>query len=206
MSTDGWKNFGRYGANRDPGNVHGREALAGALEDTLERMIIDGGIKSPATTRRGLSARMNYLTNTQGGAQAMAEAGITASRPTLRAWTSGTQRPRPENLEAIDTAYWNLRAANVLAHPGAFKAHLNRGGRGTRVEIHPIDQTFVDEPRRRDNLRVRRIQVRYVWDAAVDALAAGDLGEFELIWDDIIAELDSDWGAYTYVAHIGLGA
>lgn len=22
MSTDGWKNFGRYGADRDPGNVH----------------------------------------------------------------------------------------------------------------------------------------------------------------------------------------
>ncbi|SEM87975.1 hypothetical protein SAMN05414137_1942, partial [Streptacidiphilus jiangxiensis] len=27
MSTDGWKNFGRYGANRDPGNVHGAVAL-----------------------------------------------------------------------------------------------------------------------------------------------------------------------------------
>jgi hypothetical protein len=37
-------------------------------------------------------------------------------------------------------------------------------------------------------------------------LAAGDLDELERIWDDIIAELDSDWGAYTYVAHVGLGA
>ncbi|MFK4272519.1 hypothetical protein [Streptomyces milbemycinicus] len=206
MSTDGWKNFGKYGANLDPGNIHGKYALGRALEDALERMIIHGGIKSPASTRRGLMARMKYLTTTSGGAQAMADAGITATRPTIRAWTKGKQRPRPENAEAIDTAYWNLRAANILANPGALKQHLNRGGQGTKVEIHPINQDVVLPTRRRDNLRVRRFQVRYVWDAAVDALVAGDIAELEQIWDDIIAELDSDWGAYTYVAHIGLGA
>lgn len=206
MSTDGWKNFNHYGAGRDPGNIHGREALGRALEDALERMIIDGGIKSPASTRRGITARMRYLTTTSGGAQAMAEAGITATRPTLRAWTRGTRRPRPENAEAIDTAYWNLRAANVRFNPGAFKQHLNRGGRGTQVEIRPVDQTLVDDHARRDNLELRRVQVRYVWDAAVDAMFAADLAELEQIWDDIIADLDSDWGAYTYVSHIGLGA
>ncbi|SEM87535.1 hypothetical protein [Streptacidiphilus jiangxiensis] len=206
MSTDGWKNFGRYGANRDPGNVHGAVALAQALEDALERMIIDGGIRSPATTRRGLMARMNYLNTTAGGAQALADAGVTAHPSTLRAWTRGARSPRPENLEAVDTAYWNLRAANVLANPGALKQHLNRGGQGTRVEIHPINQAVVDAPRRRDNLRVRKLQVRYVWDAAVDALVDGNLGALEDVWDDVIADLDSDWGAYTYVGHIGLGA
>jgi hypothetical protein len=206
MSTDGWRNFGAYGADRDPGNVHGKVALGRALEDTLERMIIHGGIKSPASTRRGLMARMRYLTSTQGGPQALADAGITASRATIRAWTLGIRHPRPQNQEAIDTAYWNLRAANVLANPGGLKQRLNRGGQGTRVEIHPINQNVVDEHARRDNLRVRRMQVRYVWDAAVDALVSGDLDELEQIWDDIIAELDSDWGAYTYVAHIGLGA
>ena len=206
MSTDGWKNFGRYGADLDPGNVHGKYALGRALEDALERMIIEGGIKSPVTTRRGLMARMKYLTTTSGGAQAMADADLTATRPTLRAWAKGKQNPRPENAEAIDTAYWNLRAANILANPGALKQHLNHDGQGTKMEIHPIDQTLVEEPRRRDNLRVRKLQVRYVWDAAVDALVDGDLGALEDVWDDIIAELDSDWGAYTYVAHIGLGA
>jgi hypothetical protein len=206
MSTNGWKNFGAYGADRDPGNVHGKTALGRALEDVLERMIIDGGIKSAATTRRGLTARMRYLTTTQGGAQAMADAGITASRATIRAWTTGRQRPRPDNLEAIDTAYWNLRATNVLTNPSGLKQHLNRAGQGTRVEIHPINQDVVDEHARRNNLRVRRIRVRYVWDAAVDALAAGDVDELEQIWDDIIADLDSDWGAYTYVGYVGLGA
>ncbi|WP_330351645.1 hypothetical protein [Streptomyces sp. NBC_00582] len=206
MSTDGWKNFGTYGANRDPGNIHGKYALGRALEDALERMIIHGGIRSPASTRRGLMARMNYLTTTGGGAQAMAEAGITATRPTIRAWTRGTQHPRPENQEAIDTAYWNLRANNILNNPGALKQHLNRGGHGTEVEIHPINQDVVEAPRRRSNLRVRRFQVRYIWDDAVDAFVAGDIAGLEEIWDDIIGELDSDWGAYTYVAHIGLGA
>ena len=206
MSTDGWKNFGTYGANRDPGNVHGAIALARALEDTLERMIIDGGVRSPVTTPRGLTARMNYLTTSRNGAQALTDAGITATPATIRAWTRGRQRPRADNLEMIDTAYWNLRARNVLASPGALKQHLNRGGRGTAMEIHPVNQQVVDEHARRNNLRLRRLQVRYIWDTAVDALAAGSLDALEDVWDDVIAELDSDWGAYTYVSHIGLGA
>lgn len=206
MSTDGWRHFGHYGADRDPGNVHGKVALGRALEDALERMIVEGGIKSPVTTRRGLKARMRYLTTTKGGPQALADAGISATRATLRAWTKGTQRPRPANLEAIDTAYWTLRAHNVLASPGALKQHLNRGGRGTAMEIHPVNQDVVIESRRRDNLRMRRLQVRYIWDDAVDALVARDEAMLADIWDDVIAELDSDWGAYTYVSHIGLGA
>lgn len=83
----------------------------------LERMIIDGGIKSPAGTRRGQTARMKYLTTTKGGAQALADAGVTAAPATIRAWTKGKQRPRPANLEAIDTAYWNLRAHKSCPAP-----------------------------------------------------------------------------------------
>ncbi|MFJ6776276.1 hypothetical protein ACIQOV_35860 [Kitasatospora sp. NPDC091257] len=206
MSTDGWKNFGRYGADRDRGNVHGSVALGRALEDVLERMIIEGGIKSPPSTRRGLTARMRYLMTHKGGREALTEAGVTAAASTIRAWTKGTQRPRPANADAIDTAYWNLRAANVLNNPAILKAYLNRDGRGTRIEIHPINQDVVDEPRRRDNLRVRSFQARYIWDDAVDALTTGDADTLESIWDDIIADLDSDYGAYQYVSHVGLGA
>ncbi|WP_405021613.1 hypothetical protein OHV05_35195 (plasmid) [Kitasatospora sp. NBC_00070] len=156
-------------------------------------------------TRRGLGARMRYLRTTKGGAPALREAGVTATPATIRAWANGKQTPRPATREAIDTAYWNLRAANVIANSGAFKRHLNRAGRGSRVEIHPVNQQPVDENRRRD-LRVRSFQVRYVWDDAVDALTAGDTGKLEEIWDDIIADLDSDYGAYQYVSHVGLGA
>ncbi|WP_082558177.1 hypothetical protein [Kitasatospora sp. MBT66] len=206
MSTDGWKNFGKYGAAGDPGNVHGKIALGAALEDALERMIVEGGIKSPVTTRRGMKARVRYLTSVSGGPAAMAEAGITAVPDTVKAWAKGKQMPRPENLEKIDTAYWNLRAANIMSNPGPFKQHLDNGGKGTRVEIHPINQAPVLPSRRRDNLRVRKVQVRYVWGAAVDAMVAGDTSELAKVWDDIISGLDSDWGAYLYVSHVGLGA
>lgn len=46
----GWKNFGTYGANRSLENVRGGKALGRALEDALERQILEGGIKSPVTT------------------------------------------------------------------------------------------------------------------------------------------------------------
>ena len=147
-----------------------------------------------------------YLTTTSGGAQAMADAGISASRPTIRAWATGRQRPRPENLEAIDTAYWNLRATNVLANPGALKQHLNRGGQGTRMEIHPINQDVVDEPRRRDNLRVAGSRSATSGTPQSTPSPPATSTNSKQIWDDVIAELDSDWGAYTYVAYIGLGA
>ncbi|WP_331730055.1 hypothetical protein OHV05_35495 (plasmid) [Kitasatospora sp. NBC_00070] len=93
-----------------------------------------------------------------------------------------------------------------MLNSGAFKQHLNRAGRGSKIEIHSINQQVVGENRRRDNLRVRSFQVCYVWDDAVDALTAGDAGRLAEIWEDIISELDSDYGAYLYVSHVGLGA
>ncbi|WP_338933127.1 hypothetical protein WEB32_33980 [Streptomyces netropsis] len=205
MSTDGWRQFGLYGADDTPDNVHGKNALGRALEDALERRIIEGGIKSPATTRRGLAARMRYLTNSPVGYAAMTAAGITAARKTIGRWKKGTQRPNPANLEKLDTAYWALRAHKVLNNLGAFKQHLYNHGAGTVVEIHPVNQAPVLPSRRRD-LQMRTLTVRYVWDSAVDAMKEGDVDALKDIWDDIIAEMDSDWGAYTYVSHIGLGA
>ncbi|MGW1496129.1 hypothetical protein [Streptomyces sp. NPDC002402] len=206
----GWRNFGLYGANRSAENVRGGVALGRAMEEALSRQIREGGIRSPVTTPRGLHARLNYL-HSDAGRQAMAEAGIDVKPRAMNNWFTGTQQPRPANLEKIDTAYWNLRAANVLRNPGAFKQHLNRRGRGTAVEIHPINQDLVDEDARRPNLvgdqGIRFLPaVRYIWDDAVDAMQAGDAGKLEEIWDDIISELDSEWGAYTYVSHVGLGA
>ncbi|MEU9247303.1 hypothetical protein [Streptomyces sp. NPDC048385] len=206
----GWRNFGTFGANRSPGNVRGGAALGRALEDALSRMIIEGGIKSPVTSPRGLKARLKYL-NSDAGTHALREAGITVRPRTVKNWFAGTQKPSTANLELIDTAYWNLRTRRILANLGAFKQHLNNRGRGTAVEIHPINQDLVDEHARRGNLTgdqaIRTLPaVRYIWDDAVSAMEAGDAGALEEIWDDIITELDSDWGAYTYVSHVGLGA
>ncbi|MFE9679763.1 hypothetical protein ACFYO5_37645 [Streptomyces sp. NPDC006259] len=208
--NSGWRNFGEYGANRSAENVRGGKALGRAMEDALARMILEGGIKSPVTSARGLRARLNYL-NSDAGHQALRDAGITVRPRTLKNWFAGTQHPNPANLELVDTAYWNLRTQRVLRNPGAFKQHLNNRGRGTAVEIHPVDQSLVDEHAVRRNLigeqAVRTLPaVRYIWDEAVDAREAGDQGKLEEIWDDIISELDSDWGAYTYVSYVGLGA
>ncbi|MPY60958.1 hypothetical protein [Streptomyces spongiae] len=206
----GWRNFGTYGANRSAENVRGGKALGRALEDALSRQITEGGIKSPVTSPRGLKARLNYL-NSDAGVEAMREAGITVKSRALNNWFAGTQKPNPANLELVDTAYWNLRTRRIRDNLGAFKQHLNNQGNGTAVEIHPINQAHVDEHARRPNLEgdqaIRTLPaVRYVWNDAIDAMKAGDEGKLEEIWDDIITDLDSDWGAYTYVSYIGLGA
>ena len=206
----GWKNFGTYGAKRSLENVRGGKALGRALEEALERQIIEGGIKSPVTTPRGLKARLKYL-NSDAGVEAMREAGITVKPRALKNWFAGTQKPNPANLELVDTAYWALRTQRILDNLGAFKQHLNNQGKGTAVEIHPVNQDLVDEHARRPNLMGDQAHrtlpaVRYIWDDAVDAMEAGDEGKLEEIWDDIITELDSDWGAYTYVSYVGLGA
>ncbi|MEH0656025.1 hypothetical protein QA995_42635 [Streptomyces scabiei] len=208
--NSGWRNFGTYGANRSAENVRGGKALGRAMEDALARMILEGGIKSPVTSARGLRARLNYL-NSDAGHQALRDAGVTVRPRALKNWFAGTQHPNPANLELVDTAYWNLRTQRVLRNPGAFKQHLNNQGRGTPVEIHPINQDLVDEHARRPNLMgdqaIRTLPaVRYIWDEAVDARESGDEGKLEEIWDDIISDLDSDWGAYTYVSYVGLGA
>ncbi|WP_200309335.1 hypothetical protein [Streptomyces adelaidensis] len=206
----GWKNFGTYGANRSLENVRGGIALGRALEEALERQIIDGGIKSPVTTPRGLKARLKYL-HSDAGVEALRQAGITVKSRALKNWFAGKQKPSAMNLELVDTAYWALRTRRILDNPGAFKQHLNNKRKGTAVEIHPVDQSLVDEHARRPNLEGEQAHrtlpaVRYIWDDAVDAMEAGDEGKLEEIWDDIISELDSDWGAYTYVSYVGLGA
>lgn len=206
----GWRNFGAFGANLSPENVRGGTALGRALEDALSRQITEGGIKSPVTSPRGLKARLKYL-NSDAGVQAMRDAGITVKSRALKNWFAGKQKPSPANLELVDTAYWNLRTQRILSNLGAFKQHLNNKKKGTAVEIHPINQDLVEPHAARPNLigdqAIRTLpSVRYIWDDAVDAMEAGDTMKLEEIWDDIIAELDSDWGAYTYVSYVGLGA
>ncbi|MFJ8752322.1 hypothetical protein ACIREO_23745 [Streptomyces sp. NPDC102441] len=206
----GWRNFGRLGANLSPENVRGGVALGAAMEEALSRQIREGGIRSPVTTNRGLNARLNYL-DSDAGRQAMADAGVDVTPRTMKKWFDGTQQPLPSNKEKIDTAYWGLRTDRFLNNLGAFKQHLNNRGRGTSIEIHPVNQDLVEENARRLNLigdQAHRFlpNVRYIWDDAVDAMRDGDSGKLEEIWDDVIADLDSDWGAYTYVSYVGLGA
>lgn len=188
-----WGQWQKHGAQGVPGGV--------ALAREVHRIVRSHGIASPVTTRRGLTARMRYL-DSPAGTAALVEAGVKPR--TLRDWRAGRTTPSAKSREKIDTAYWTRREQN-LVKSGWLKKHLDNGGRGRRMEIFPVDQSHVPARYQRD-VQERTIQVRYVWHDAVDAYADGDDQTLGEIWEDIIADLDSDWVAYAYVSGIGLNA
>lgn len=94
-----------------------------------------------------------------------------------------------------------MRRENVARY---LLARLNRDGRGTRVEVHPVNQSRVDRPRQRA-VEFRTMNVRN-WDRIVGAWAAGDDQEMDEAWVDQVVGLGSQWGPYEYVATIGCAA
>ncbi|MEV7275158.1 transcriptional regulator [Streptomyces bacillaris] len=187
-----WMDFGRYGAAGAPG----AEALGIAMEGMVR------GIASPVDSERGLAARLNYLTKSDAGYEAMDRAGIHVSPRTLMAWLAEERTPNKANLARLDAAYWDLRRRNVATD---LKNRLNNGGRGTRVEINPVNQTGVEQKYRRD-LAPRSVNVRGVWDRAVDAWMDDDLAELDAVWDEILDLIGSDYDGYSYVSSIGWAA
>ncbi|MEV7165853.1 transcriptional regulator [Streptomyces microflavus] len=189
-----WMDFGMYGANGAPG----AEALGTAIESMVT------GIASPVESDRGRAARLRYLTATDAGYEAMDRAGIHVSPRTLMAWLADEVVPKKDNLARLDAAYWDLRRRNVAAD---LKRRLHNGGRGTRVEINPVNQSAVDRKHQRD-LSTRSVNVRDLglWDCAVDAWMDDDLEELDAVWDEIIEDLGSDYDAYSNVSSIGWAA
>ncbi|MEU0002180.1 transcriptional regulator [Streptomyces microflavus] len=196
-----WIHFGHYGAQGAPGGE--------ALGIAMERMV--SGISSPVESERGLAARLNYLTKTDAGYEAMDRAGIHVSPRTLMAWLAEERTPNRANLARLDAAYWDLRRRNVAAD---LKRRLHNGGRGTRVEINPVNESRVDRKHQRGEGLRRRLSTRDVnvrdldlWDRAVDAWMDNDLGELDDVWQQICQDhLGTDWEAYAYVDSIGWDA
>ena len=152
-----WRDFGRYRAQ----GISGGDALGYGIE----RMVT--GIRSSPDTPRGVRARAKYL-NTPAGREAMREAGITATPRTTAAWQAGTRMPTKANRARLDSAYWTLRRRNVAAD---LKRRLYNGGRGTRIEIDPVDQSQV-HPKHRRSLNTRHLTVRpRHWDTRRRRLA-----------------------------------
>ncbi len=183
--------FGLFGAR----GVKGGEAVAHQLDR------LAGGIATPVTARRGWTARLNYLTRTPHAAQAARVAGLTVTDRTLKAWRDGRRQPSSASLAKIERAYTTVRRRNVAKH---LLKRLNRDGRGTRIEIHPLNQSQVPQPHKRV-LNMRTMNVRD-WDALVAAWAAGDAGGLEAAWDDTVVDLGSEWGSYEYVTNVGFAA
>ncbi|MCX5165429.1 transcriptional regulator [Streptomyces sp. NBC_00264] len=184
--------FGRFGAR----GIKGSDAVSRQLDDLAV------GIVTPVTAKRGLLARLHYLTKTDHSLAAAKDAGLTVTDRTLQAWLEGTRRPSKANLERIDTAYRTVRRRNVARH---LLARLNREGRGTRVEFHPLNQSQVARPLQR-MVGYRTMNVRR-WDQIVEAWAAGDVQGLDDEWTtDVLPDLGSQWGQYEYVINIGFAA
>ncbi|WP_424889089.1 transcriptional regulator [Streptomyces sp. XH2] len=182
--------FGKYGAR----GVKGSEAVARKLDE------LAGGITTPVTARRGLMARLHYLTRTAHARKAAHDAGLTVTDRTLKAWLDGRRSPSKANLERIERAYRTVRRQNVARH---LLRRLNASG-GTRVEIHPLNQSQVPRPLQRV-VEYRTMNVRR-WDRIVAAWAAGDDRGLDDAWADTIVDLGSQWGQYEYVTNIGFAA
>jgi hypothetical protein len=183
--------FGLYGAR----GIKGHQAVARQLD------ALAGYIATPVTARRGLMARLHYLTRSDHARQRAREAGLTVTDRTLRAWLEGRRSPSKANLRRIEESYRTVRRENVARY---LLARLNRAGRGTRVEIHPLNQSQVAGPRQRV-VEYRTLNVRH-WDRIVAAWAAGDERELDDAWVDQIVDLGSQWGQYEYVTNIGFAA
>ncbi|MFE0043663.1 transcriptional regulator [Streptomyces albireticuli] len=183
--------FGKFGAR----GIRGSEAVARKLDE------LAGGIATPVTVRRGLTARLHYLTRTDHARAAAWDAGLTVTGRTLKAWLEGRRSPSKTNLARIDAAYRAVRRQNVARH---LLKRLNREGRGTRVEIHPLNQSQVPRPLQRV-VEYRTMNVRR-WDRIVGAWAAGDHQGLDAAWDDTIVDLGSQWGAYEYCTSVGFAA
>ncbi|MBB5121866.1 hypothetical protein AF335_09405 [Streptomyces eurocidicus] len=184
--------FGKFGAR----GIRGSDAVARKLDE------LAGGIVTPVTAGRGLMARLHYLTRSDRSRQAARDAGLTVTDRTLKAWLEGRRRPSKASLERVDAAYRTVRRRNVARH---LLARLNRDGRGTRVEIHPFNQSGVPRPLQRV-VEYRTMNVRR-WDRIVTSWAAGDHQGLDDTWTtDVLPDLGSQWGQYEYVTSIGFAA
>ncbi|MCX4821193.1 transcriptional regulator [Streptomyces sp. NBC_01142] len=182
--------FGKYGAR----GIKGHEAVAHQLD------ALAGYIATPITQRRGLMARLHYLTKTEHARRAAREAGLTVTDRTFKAWLGGRRSPSRKNLERIDTAYRAVRRQNVARY---LLVRLNARG-GTRVELHPLNQSQVARPHQRV-LEFRTLNVRR-WDRIVEAWVADDDRALDDAWIDQIVDLGSQWGQYEYVSNLGFAA
>lgn len=184
--------FGKYGAR----GIKGHEAVARQLD------ALAGFITTPVAARRGLLARLHYLTRTDHARAAAREAGLTVTDRTLKAWLDGKRSPSKANLPRIETAYRAVRRHNVARY---LLARLNREGRGTRVEFHPLNQSQVDRPRQRV-VEFRTLNVRN-WDRVIEAWTRDDEQALDDAWtSDAVVDLGSEWGQYEYVTTIGFAA
>ncbi|MER5348279.1 transcriptional regulator [Streptomyces mirabilis] len=162
--------FGKFGAR----GIKGHEAVARQL-DALAGFVAT--VATPVTARRGLLARLHYLTRSEHARAAAREAGLTVTDRTLKAWLDGRRSPSRKNLRNIESAYLQVRRRNVARY---LLGRLNREGHETRVEFQPLNQSQVTRPHHRV-VEFRTLNVRH-WDRIVESWAAADDQALDDAW------------------------
>ncbi|GAB1333321.1 hypothetical protein ACE1SV_76600 [Streptomyces sennicomposti] len=121
---------GRRSVRRAPRALYGAQGVKGYEAVARQLDALAGYVATLITARRGLIARLHYLTRSDRAR----EAGLTVTDRALRAWSEGRRSPYRGNLERIESVYRVVRRENVARY---LTARLDRAGRGTRVVIHP---------------------------------------------------------------------
>lgn len=181
--------FGKYGAR----GIRGSEAIA----RQLDRLV--GYIRTPITQARGLRARLAYITGSKARREQAIAAGLTPK--SLSAWQRGVRKPNRASLQRIEETYRAMRRRNVQRD---LIRRLNRGGRGTQVEFHPVNQSAVRQSHVRP-VEMRRLNIRR-WDDMVRAWAEDNDDQLHDAYIDQITDLGSQWGQYEYVTNVGFAA
>ncbi|MFJ3616221.1 transcriptional regulator [Streptomyces hydrogenans] len=182
--------FGRLGAHGVPAAL--------ALTTTLDEI---AGISQPYLTPRDRHrSHLLYLTRSRAGYALMQQSGILLDPRKITAWLSEERIPSAEQQQRLDEAFRRLRRRNMAP---SLTRRLNSGG-GTRVEIHPVDQSGVDAKHQRV-ARWRRKNI-HRWDPIVAAWSCGDMREMTHQWEHAISDLDSDWRQYEHVTRLGFWA
>lgn len=182
--------FGQLGARGVPGAV----ALTATLDEIAH---VTDPYKTPEECLR---RNLLYLTRSRTGYAYMQDCGIRLDSRKITAWLAEDRSPNSAQQQRLEDAFRLLRRRNMAA---SLTRRLNAGG-GTRVEIHHVDQSEVDEKHQRV-ARWRRKNI-YRWDSIVQAWSRSDLRDLSHQWQYVITDLDSDWRQYEHVSHIGFWA
>lgn len=119
-----------------------------ALDAALSRHYPWGEPKSPASSTRGLQARIRHLEQAMGGRrQAAKAAGIGLSSWDF--WKARTRKPSPANLRKLEAAY-----ARLVVRPKVL-AKVAKKGTPTRVTV-TAEVRWTDSPRKMYNRTKQR--------------------------------------------------
>lgn len=181
---------------------HGKYGESGGrkIGEAFDRFAADSYFRSSPDSERGFEARLRYLLQHGGGAEAMHAQGLRPTTGRVVDWLTGDVRPTRQTRARMDAAYRQVRRRNVAR---ALKQKLSTGRRVT-VEPLPASRVPADQRRRQAQFSDREVTIRPSgWNGLVDAWEDDDLEGLDDEWMDIAGDMGSPPEAYYEVGHVG---